>query len=100
MTKIIQFPGAKAPEPSPQKPVFEEPQIRLMDGTPASVDQQKAIGIILSGATFICIGIEQPASGGADFFTACHGDEGYLRNAEDHLPGVIHRLFVRKGIVS
>ena len=79
------------PLPSDQKPVMP------VDLTP---DQQKAIGIILSGATFICIGIEQPASGGADFFTACHGDEGYLRNAEDHLPGVIHRLFVRKGIVS
>jgi hypothetical protein len=93
MTKVIQFPGAKAPveKPSDQMPVLP---------VDLNADQQKAIGIILSGQTFICIGIDQPASGGADFFTACHGDEGYLRNAEDHLPAVIHRLLVRKGIVS
>lgn len=93
MAKVIQFPGAKAPEPTPAqdaKATFDN----------MTEDQRKAMSIIASGATFICIGIEQPASGGADFFTACHGDEGYLRNAEDHLPAVIHRLLVRKGIVS
>jgi hypothetical protein len=91
MAKVIQFPGAKPPaeKPSDQMPVLP---------VDLSADQQKAIGIILSGQTFICIGIDQPASGGADFFTACHGDESFLRNAEDSLPGVIRRLFVRKGI--
>ena len=94
MAKVIQFPGAKAPPQPAEKPSDRKP-VLPMD---LNEDQQKAVGIILSGQTFICIGIDQPASGGADFFTACHGDESFLRNAEGSLPDVIHRLFVRKGI--
>ncbi len=73
----------KAPEPA--KP-----------GT-LSADQEKAIGLIVSGVSFVFIGIK-PAETGADFYTALHGDATDLRNAQDHLPAVIGRLYTRKGI--
>lgn len=87
--KIIQFPGAKA-LPSDEKPVLP---LKLTE------DQQKAIGCITSGMTFVFIGIK-PSDSGADFFTALHGDHTDLRNAQDHLLDVIGRLYDRKGITS
>lgn len=94
--KIIQgnF-GAKAPEqdmkplPSDQKPVMP---VNL------TTQQQKAIGCIMSGMPFVFIGIK-PSDSGVDFFTALHGEDADLRNAQDHLPGVIQRLYVREGIL-
>ena len=53
--------------------------------------------IVLSGMSFIVIGIK-PSGGGADFFTAVQGDPAELRNAQDHLSGVIERAFSRKGL--
>lgn len=108
MAKVIQFPGvrstkvgAAAAQPegalAPPSHVPDEPVLRLVDGTHASADQRKAVNMILSGMTFICIGIE-PAKTGADFFTALHGDHDDLRNAEQHLPEVIGRLYNRKGV--
>ena len=71
--------------------------LHTQQGDMLNADQQKAIALILSGMTFVCIGI-QPAKTGADFFTCLHGDHDELRNAEQHLPEVIGRLYSRKGV--
>jgi len=94
--KIIRFPGAagkaagkpkdKAPEPAPATGP---------DGL--SEDQRKAMQIVLSGMPFVAVGIK-PTPSGADFFTAVHGDAADLRNARDHLAGVIERALSRKGL--
>jgi hypothetical protein len=89
--KIIRFPGA-ARAAKPSKTTAADP-----DGL--SEDQRKALGIVAEGMAFVCIGI-RPTERGADFFTAVHGDAGDLRNACDHLPGVIERALARKGIVK
>lgn len=62
-----------------------------------SDDQRKAIAAILSGMTFVFVAI-RPTDNGADFLTALDGDHTDLRNAQDHLSGVIGRLYTRKGI--
>ena len=86
--KIIQFPGRSQTAPHDESKLEK----------PSQTEQQKAIDCILSGMAFVFVGIK-PKDTGADFFTALHGDGTDLRNAEDHLPAVIHRLFVRKGIL-
>lgn len=93
--KIIRFPGtAKAPDPGPRAPdPGPEPG---PDGL--NDDQRKAIQVVLGGMAFVLVGIK-PTERGADFFTAVHGDATDLRNAHDHLPGVIERAFARKGIL-
>ena len=88
--KILQFPGTKQPEPVLIRPNARE------DGTLTEA-QQKAIHCLLSGMTFVFVGV-QPTDSGCDFFTACDGDKDALRNAEDHLPGTISKLFVRCGV--
>ena len=101
--KILRFPGAntrpveksgrpnlKTPEPRPTPTVAAGP-----DGL--TEDQRKAMQIVLSGMSFVVIGIK-PSGGGADFFTAVQGDPAELRNAQDHLGGVIERAFSRKGL--
>jgi len=98
--KIIQFPGgtggakkvAKTAD-SAKAPAGGGP----IDATTLSEDQQKAIGIIASGMPFVLIGIKSTGSG-ADFFTAIDGEPSDLRNARDHLDGVITRAFDRKGL--
>jgi hypothetical protein len=62
-----------------------------------TAEQIKAIQLAQSGMGFVMIAIK-PTEGGADFFTAVHGDASELRNAQDHLSGVIDRAFARKGI--
>lgn len=61
----------------------------------------KAFGIIQQALTdnvsLVVIGIK-PTKTGADFFTALHGDQGDLLAAKDELPGVIERLYRRKGL--
>ena len=96
--KIIRFPGAsgkttaKSADKAPAKPA-----------TPAtgpdglSEDQRKAMQIVLSGMPFVAVGIKSTPSG-ADFFTAVHGEPSDLRNARDHLAGVIERAMSRKGL--
>lgn len=101
--KILRFPGAntrpaeksgrpnlKTPDPSPAPTAAAGP-----DGL--TEDQRKAMQIVLSGMSFVVIGIK-PSGGGADFFTAVQGDPAELRNAQDHLGGVIERAFSRKGL--
>jgi hypothetical protein len=61
-------------------------------------DQRKAVQLVLSGMAFVCIAIK-PTDRGADFFTAIDGDPSDLRNALDHLGGVIERAYGRKGLL-
>ena len=89
--KVIRFPGNVTPtkKEAPSAPVVGE------DGL--TDDQRKGIQLILGGMTFVLVGIKA-TDRGADFFTAVHGDPTDLRNAQDHLGGVIERAFGRKGI--
>lgn len=93
--KIIRFPGAAGAK-TPPTPA---PAPAAADAGPdgLSEDQRKAVQIVLSGMPFVLVGIK-PTDRGADFFTAVHGDHTDLRNAQDHLPGVIERAYGRKGI--
>jgi hypothetical protein len=94
--KILKFPGAaKRPEAAPAKPAKSEAPVVGADGL--TDDQRKAMQIVLSGMPFVLIGIK-PTASGADFFTAVSGEAADLRNAQDHLGGVIDRAFARKGI--
>ncbi len=60
-------------------------------------DRRKAISVILSGMPFVCIGI-QPSPTGADFFTSLGGEPIELTRAAPHLPGVLERLFNKRGL--
>ena len=104
--KIIQFPGGGAgakKSPKSADAAGSGPAAgsgkpdRAIEATTLSADQQKAIGIIASGMPFVLIGIKSTGSG-ADFFTAIAGEPSDLRNARDHLDGVITRAFDRKGL--
>ena len=101
---VIRFPGL-----ADRKPVVapaDEPVEKPAD-TPAAAgavgsdglteDQRKGIQVILSGMTFVLIGIK-PSDRGADFFTSVHGDATDLRNAQPHLDGVIARAFSKRGV--
>jgi hypothetical protein len=99
--KFIQFPGVaknaqKSVEPTPG---FSTPGGLGAPGATDGLndDQRKALQIVLSGMPFVMIGIK-PTNSGADFFTALHGEPTDLRNAAEHLPGVIERAYDRKGI--
>ncbi len=89
--KIIRFPGAA------KAPVAAEPVSEAKGPDGLTEEQRKAVQIILGGMPFVLVGIK-PTDRGADFFTAVHGDHTDLRNAQDHLGGVIARAFSRKGI--
>jgi hypothetical protein len=101
--KILQFPGAgKRPDATPAKPPAKAEKGDKADQAAVgpdglNEDQRKAVQIVLSGMPFVLVGIK-PTTSGADFFTAVNGDAADLRNAQDHLGGVIERAFVRKGI--
>jgi hypothetical protein len=94
--KILRFPGA-AGRPAGKG---ERPEEKAAEAGPGpdglNDDQRKAMQIVLSGMPFVMIGIK-PTTSGADFFTAVQGEAADLRNAQDHLPGVIERAFSRKG---
>jgi len=62
-----------------------------------TADQEKAVQIVLSGMSFVCIGIK-PEGDGADFFTAIHGQREDLMDAGPHLGGVIERAYQRKDL--
>lgn len=121
--KIIQFPGlAGRTNPPAMKPSTDDtetgeaesdsdqdqkaaaapmagPGSQLARGPDGLTDdQRKAVQLVLSGMAFVCIGIK-PTDRGADFFTAVDGDPSDLRNALDHLGGVIERAYGRKGLV-
>ncbi len=96
--KILRFPGPGRSVPGNARADAPSPPAAGGDPLAAlSEDQQKAIGLILGGATFVLVAI-RPTDRGADFFTALHGDAADLRNAQPHLGGVIDRLFDRRGI--
>ncbi len=90
--KIIRFPGAAKPAETPAPAATAEVG---PDGL--TEDQRKAVQIVLSGMSFVLVGIK-PTDRGADFFTAVHGDATDLRNAQSHLDGVIARAYSRKGL--
>ena len=103
--KIIRFPSGesgksakgKAKESAAAEP---KPGVGALDAAglaALSADQRKASGIVLSGMPFVLIGIK-PTQSGADFFTALGGEPADLRNASDHLPGVIERALSKRGI--
>lgn len=94
--KILKFPGAAKRSEVPAKSTAkgDAPAVGA-DGL--NEDQRKAMQIVLSGMPFVLVGIK-PTPSGADFFTAVSGEPSDLRNAQDHLGGVIERAFSRKGI--
>ena len=92
--KIIQFPGKAGKTPTSEE-APAAPAIPGMENL--SEDQRKALQLIASGLPFVLIAM-QPTARGADFFTALHGEPEDLRNAHPHLPGVIDRLYARKGL--
>jgi len=91
--KIIQFPGSAKPAASAVPGKTDN----AVGADGLTEDQRKAMQIVLGGMAFVVIGIK-PTDRGADFFTAVHGDATDLRNAQDHLGGVIDRALSRKGI--
>lgn len=91
--KIIRFPGPA----KPGKPAGSAPAEAAVGADGLTDDQRKAIQLILSGMSFVLVAIK-PTDKGADFYTALHGDHTELRNAQEHLPGVIARLYDRKGL--
>jgi hypothetical protein len=93
--KIIRFPGAGGAKAVPAAPATPDAAERGPDGL--TEEQRKAVQIILGGMSFVLVGIK-PTDRGADFFTAVHGDATDLRNAQNHLPGVIERAYSRKGL--
>lgn len=75
--------------------------------TPQSItdDQKKAINLILSGMPFISITMRETFSEddketvtGCDFLTSMGGDKNVLRNAKQHIEGVIMRLYDKYNI--
>lgn len=112
---IIQFPGRAPlsvdPPPEPglsqdqgeaieRMPTAGNPATFLptIDGEKLTLDQAKAVALVLSGQAFVMVSIV-PTQRGADFFTAMHGDQADLRNARQHLGDVIDRLYTRKGLL-
>ena len=98
--KIIRFPGAagKIPGKAAGKAAAKSSEPVPPTGPDGlSEDQRKAMQIVLSGMPFVAVGIKATPSG-ADFFTAVHGEASDLRNARDHLAGVIERAMSRKGL--
>jgi len=64
-----------------------------------SADQEKAVQLALSGLGFVMVAIK-PTDGGADFFTAVHGDADQIAAAHPHLDGVIERALRRHGVIE
>ena len=95
--KIIRFPGLAGAAKKP--PVAEAPAASEVGPDGMTEHQRKAMQCILSGMSFVFVGIK-PTQTGADFYTAVHGDHGDLRNSLDHLPGVIERAYSRAGVLS
>lgn len=88
----------------PAKPGTDQSVGQLFDTAtgkpvPLTRDQNKAMSLILSGMPFVLVAIRE-TDGGADFFTALHGEPAVLRNAQDELPAVIARLYAKKGITE
>lgn len=101
---VIRFPGLADRKPvvapadkSVAKPAEPPVAADAIGADGLTEDQRKGIQVILSGMTFVLIGIK-PSDRGADFFTSVHGDATDLRNAQPHLDGVIARALSKRGI--
>jgi hypothetical protein len=96
--KIIKFPGSAKPAPAtPAAPAATAKPAAATGPDGLTDEQRKAVQVVLSGMSFVLVGIK-PTDRGADFFTAVHGDHTELRNAQSHLAGVIDRAYDRHGI--
>jgi len=94
--KIVETAPDQPPTPVvPDSLVFDATGVNEL--TPLAPDQNKAIEHILSGASFIFVGIK-PGERGMDYYTAMHGDPADHRMAQDDIPGVVARLYLRRGI--
>lgn len=97
--KVIQFPGNAGGNPPEDQPEQSEAGgLGGLLGGHLSEDQEKALQVIMSGMSYVCIGIK-PTESGADFFTAVDGDAKELTDAAPHLDGVITRALQRKGLL-
>lgn len=110
--KIIQFPGSKIKNPgvtagpvqpegalAPPNTAKDVVQIRGPEGdVPLTEQQQKAIHCILSGLSFVFVGIRD-TDGGADFFRAIHGSDASLRNALPHIHDQVDKAYYTKGLL-
>jgi len=80
--------------------VLTQPKAQTPQELPADI--RKAAGILQAALedqmAFVIIGIK-PSNDGADFYTAAYGEPGDLRNAYDHLPDLIQKLYVRKKLL-
>ncbi|MBA3710518.1 MAG: hypothetical protein H0W83_17065 [Planctomycetes bacterium] len=104
--KIIRFPGGVPGNPTTRtgaKGAARPPHTTGASppGAPLATDglnedQRKALGIVLSGMSFVLVGIK-PTDRGADFFTVVTGDATDLRNAQPHLAGTIDKAYARRG---
>jgi hypothetical protein len=94
--KIIQFPGGTdRPDPDPDRlsPVGEG----ALGLAGLTVDQEKAIQLVLSGMSFVCIGVS-PTATGADFYTAVDGKREDLEPAKEHLGGILADALKKRGV--
>jgi len=89
-----------APPPDPEAASMQKVGVRApIQGMPEQI--LKAMGLLqgaLAGDLAVIVIAVRPADTGADFYTAIHGDPTDLRNARDHLDGVISRAYSRAGI--
>ena len=96
--KILRFPGGQPEaDAAADDAGAEASPLAQALGLKLSADQEKALQVVLSGMSFVCVGIK-PTGSGADFFTAVHGPAQDLTNARPHLDGVIERAYQRKGL--
>jgi len=92
---VIQFPGA--PGDGDGEDRVSEPGSGVLGMAGLSADQEKAVQLVLSGKSFVCVAIE-PTGTGADFFTAIDGLAQELGDAKPHLGGVVERALDKRGI--
>ncbi len=91
--------GYGKPKPVDQPGKIDLPNVTInSDGPSLTEEQQKAIKMIITGMPFVIMCVK-PTETGADFYTELYGDEETLRNAAPHLHDVMHRLFMKKGII-
>ena len=92
---VIRFPGL---DPKHQEAQTDDiPVDKMTSPMPALTQaQEKAMQVILSGMSFVLVGVK-PTDSGADFFTAVDGEADDIVNALPHLDGVINRAVERKG---
>jgi hypothetical protein len=111
--ELINGTGPTERVPAPAVPDLP-PAVSLPSGervpvVAVSEQQRKAIELILSGMPYVLVACRETVDGrrakpgetatGCDFLTTLDGNREVLRNAKEHLPGVIDLLYGRSGIV-